>query len=154
MVTVEYGTNKKDFGMKSFNYPTKEGQEFWYASEARKKIIELLDSVTLESPSFQAFADFTDWLDAKAKLTVQDNIYNNVRLGNIEETVRQRKNGVPGYQWAYEEIVPITVENYRQAVCDREPDHNKALIEFAGELMDIKRAQLDITKKGSSRRQK
>ena len=73
--------------------------------EGIREIAERLKDAKLESPEFQAFADFADkQQEGDTKL--------------LEETIRQRRNGMRGYKAAYDQMPKVT-DAYSSALLKR-----------------------------------
>src|SRR4051812_17860237 len=88
--------------------------------QALKKVEEQLNQSAMESPQFQAFADYIDYMRAETDLEIDDsnNPYTSqqkdMKYCLIEETIRQRRNGVLGYEQAYDNA-SLLIQNVRSA---------------------------------------
>src|SRR4051794_29745073 len=92
---------------------------------AGQQISERLQHTALEDPLFQAFADSTDLQDLTSNIEMTNidklfpakhNANNNLKLAILEETIRQRKNGIKGYKKAYDKLVPSITQDLKSAV--------------------------------------
>ena len=70
--------------------------------QARRNIEEYVGNPELGSSRFQAFADYVDWQEAQ--FLADKNKSHELRSALIEENIRQRKNGVSGYQREFETV--------------------------------------------------
>ena len=141
------------------NIPPPEGAELTPEEKARQKIIEHLKDAELESPRFQAFADYAD---LQEQIGLQRKLNHLFKIDKVEvtgspmikETIRQRKNGRKGYKREYELVEDIT-EDYYEALFDRESEGRAsqtintnepevgAQFNFCQGLVDIKNQEID-----------
>src|SRR4051794_35931758 len=64
-----------------------------------REMEEYIKDAELSSPRFQAFSDLVDWQKATLKGNRKEaSMADVIRLGLIEETIRQRQNGVTSYR--------------------------------------------------------
>ena len=75
--------------------------------EGIQEIVEHLRGAELESARFQAFADYADWQNELAK--------ENGDVKIINETIRQRKNGMREYKKEYDQL-PKVIGPYIRAL--------------------------------------
>jgi hypothetical protein len=120
--------------------PTVKGTELTREEAKRQNIIEHLKDTPLETPRFQACADSIDLTYESLRANP-----NNIKLVVIEETIRQRKNGIAGYKkddyWnAMEETLRNTTDIpkaiYKNMV-------RSFPIRFAHNLQEIKDQEID-----------
>jgi len=81
---------------------------------ASQKIVDHLDDAGLESARWMAFADYAD-RDEAFVLSHGDKERKDIRLGLIDETIRQRKNEIKGYK-NEDGLLETIVKNYRVAI--------------------------------------
>ena len=77
--------------------------------QAQRTIENYVSIVELDSTRFKAYADYTDYFEASMGLnhnydfdgTKRTERQREIRVGNIEETIRQRKNEIVGYRYEF-----------------------------------------------------
>jgi|SRR5215211_483216 len=105
-------------GLKTFYSPYLSEPGLNRRDEFQKQVDEFIDGVEPDSAQWKAFADFTDYIEAKYVKNArrpytpdQLRLSNpELRLGNIEETIRQRTNEVPSYKKAYKYVEALADE--------------------------------------------
>ena len=110
-----------------------------------REIEEYYKGTDLTSARFQAFADYIDYLDAKyvQKHKVRDK---QAGIPLIEETIRQRKNGLMGYKKEFDRASQFR-DNLRKAiginVYSRKPYSRDALNQEIDYMQRIKDRLID-----------
>jgi hypothetical protein len=108
-------------------------------NEIVEEMTNYIKGERLESTKFQAFADYADYMFAVSKMRgSSDNILFQFEYCLIQETKRQRKNGVRGYKEEYEEIEQLGKRLGRSITADR--NHGKTVHDISSYLGQIKNA--------------
>lgn len=84
--------------------------------KAIRQIEHYIAVAALDSPLFQAFADYTDRLNAEQLRNHIKDDRTHLTLCLIEETIRQRKNGVRWYKRAFEFQVRLLQSDLKSAL--------------------------------------
>jgi hypothetical protein len=104
---------------------------------AKQEIEKYLQDAELGSPRFNAFSDYVDKNYATA--FKENNIESQLRLSMIEETIRQRTNGVKGYKAAFENMPDFEGGLRRAIASDLTPEEQwRANGITAGSLNSLK----------------
>ena len=119
--------------------PPPESAELTPEDKARQRIVEHLQDAELESPRFQAFADYTDLQNSHEWLPRPNRIFN---ADMVRETTRQRINGTKGYKREYEQVQGM-VDDYWRVCKDTSFDPPMAQSKFAQFLMEIKNQEIE-----------
>jgi hypothetical protein len=123
--------------------PENDPLKFERVEKAEQKIIDHLKDTALESPRFQAFADFVDFREATSHMPGERD---EIKKAMIEETIRQRKNGVKGYKTEFE-LIGETTHDYWQALASFTNSTDEFLArtpkQFALGLRTIKDKEID-----------
>jgi len=105
-------------GLKTFYSPYLSEPGLNRRDAFQKQVEEFIEEVEPDSAQWKAFADFTDYVetkyvkDAHSSFTPDQLRSSNpeLRLGNIDETIRQRTNEMPGYRKAYKYVEALSDE--------------------------------------------
>src|SRR5919106_1590701 len=86
-----------------------EKSELTPTEKSIQKIEEHIKDAKLSSARFQAFADYADYLEANIHSGL---LKKEVDVCLIEETIRQRKNGVMGYKSEFDQATKLYEDLY------------------------------------------
>jgi len=113
--------------------------------QARQKIVEHLKDATLASPRFQAFADLADLCFAAYNREHHEDGIFAYNQALIAETIRQRKNGIKGYNSEMSDALTL-VSNLGEALEGKWPEskyaNKNSKLYLAGELRGIKNDEI------------
>src|SRR3954466_4456210 len=95
--------------------------------QAIDNIENYIKDAELDSSRFQAFADYVDHLDAKKRsermLHDEDRTERRSKLNLIEETIRQRQNGIRGYKEEFDNVPQLIVPLEKALVAESKASH-------------------------------
>ena len=120
----------------------REQDQFWSEDRGRQKIIESLKGYEQGTPRFEAFCDYVDLLE-----TTRKDSENGIKTAMIEETIRQRKNGVKGYKKEFDSMHYNITGTLWDIISHDVPDipqlQQEANVKYVERLVDIKIQEID-----------
>jgi hypothetical protein len=123
-------------------FNTSEKTELTSIEKTIQKIEEHIKDAKLDSPIFQAFADYADFVNAESLL--RQNRHSSMfqmEHSLIKETIRQRQNGIIGYKKEYKDAEKLAIELGKAISIDREK--GKEELDFHIYLGNIKNRAVD-----------